>query len=96
VITNFHVFEKAAQAEIRLSDGRTLPVQAILGEDEEGDLIRLRVDLQGKWVQPLVVNEKIPETGEKVVVMGTPLDSRRRSQTESSRRSGTFPDLARF
>ena len=73
VITNYHVLEKAFQAEVRLSDGTTFPIQTILGEDEEGDLIRVWVDIKGKRVQPLTVNEKVPEVGEKVVVMGTPL-----------------------
>jgi len=73
VITNFHVLKGAARAEVRLSDGSVYPVDKVIAEDEEGDLIRVSTNIPQSLVRPLPVHTSFPEVGERIIVMGTPL-----------------------
>lgn len=73
VITNSHVLQEASRAAIRTTDGKEYPVKEVLAEDKEGDLIRVSVDISEEVVRPLPVTTKLPEVGERVIVMGTPL-----------------------
>jgi len=73
VITNFHVLKGAARAEVRLSDGSVYPVDRVIAEDEEGDLIRVSTNIPQNLVRPLPVHTSFPEVGERIIVMGTPL-----------------------
>ncbi len=73
VITNSHVLEDTSQAFIKTTDGKEYPIQKVLAEDKEGDLIRVSSDISEEAVQPLPVTTKLPEVGERVIVIGTPL-----------------------
>ena len=73
VITNSHVLQEASRAAIRTTDGKEYLVKKVLAEDKEGDLIRVSVDISEEVVRPLPVTTKLPEVGERVIVMGTPL-----------------------
>ncbi|MFB3883804.1 MAG: tetratricopeptide repeat protein [Thermodesulfobacteriota bacterium] len=73
VITNRHVLEGASQVEIRTTSGQTYRVKGILADDKEGDLVRLTTDLQGKKTRPVPLSASIPEVGERVFVIGSPL-----------------------
>jgi len=73
LITNYHVLQGASRSEIRLSDGQGFPVKEIVAEDQEGDLMRVSVDISGKMVHPLPISPTLPEVGEKILVIGTPL-----------------------
>jgi tetratricopeptide (TPR) repeat protein len=73
LITNYHVLQGASRSEIRLSDGRGFPVKEIVAEDQEGDLMRVSVDIPGTMVHPLPISPTLPEVGEKILVIGTPL-----------------------
>ena len=73
VITNFHVLEEASRAVIRTTDGKEYAVQKVLAEDREGDLIRVSVEISEEAVRPLPISTRLPEVGEKVIVIGTPL-----------------------
>ena len=73
VITNSHVLEETSQASIRTTDGKEYPVKKVLAEDKEGDLIRVSSDISKEAVRPLPVTTKLPEVGERVIVIGTPL-----------------------
>ena len=72
-ITNYHVLKGANRAEVRTSDGKVYPVKKIVAEDEEGDLIRVSIDIPKDVVHPLSIYPSYPEVGERVVVIGTPL-----------------------
>jgi tetratricopeptide (TPR) repeat protein len=72
-ITNYHVLQDASRAEVRMSDGKVYPVKRVIAEDEEGDLIRVSVDIPKEVVHPLVIRSSFPEVGERIVVVGTPL-----------------------
>lgn len=73
VITNYHVLQNASHAEIKMSDGKGYPVKKILAEDQEGDLLQVSVDISKGVVRPLLVSKTLPEVGEKIIVIGTPL-----------------------
>jgi len=73
VITNRHVLEGAYNAEVRTADGKVYPIGNVLAEDREGDLILVSVDIPAGAVRPVSVSTTIPEVGERIVVIGTPL-----------------------
>jgi tetratricopeptide (TPR) repeat protein len=73
VITNYHVLQEANRAVIRTTDGRDYPIKKVLAEDTEGDLIRVSVDISEEAVSPLILATQLPEVGERVIVIGTPL-----------------------
>ena len=75
VITNLHVMEGAARAEIRTLDGKgkTYPVTGTLNIDEEGDLALLGVDIPPDRTRAVEMTEEMPEEGESVFVIGNPL-----------------------
>ena len=73
VITNRHVLLGASRAEVKTAEGKVYPVTQIVAEDKEGDLIRASVDIPRKAVRSLSVSDSLPETGEKVIVIGSPL-----------------------
>ena len=73
IITNRHVLEGARHAEIKTRDGRTYPIRKVLAEDNRIDLIRISVDIPQKEGRPLTMTSYIPEVGEKLVVIGSPL-----------------------
>lgn len=73
VITNYHVLKGAGRAEVRMSDGSIYPVNKIVAEDEQGDLIRVSTNIPQNLVRPLPIHVSFPEVGERIIVMGTPL-----------------------
>jgi Flp pilus assembly protein TadD len=73
VITNYHVLQEASRAVIRTKDGKEYPIKRVLAEDREGDLIRVSIDISEEVVKPLPVATKLPDVGERVIVIGTPL-----------------------
>ena len=73
VITNRHVLEGASRAEIKTHDGKIYKVETVLVDDKDGDLIRLGIDLRRDTVRPMPLSTGVPEVGERVFVIGTPL-----------------------
>ncbi len=73
VITNRHVLEGAYRAEIKIAGGRVFNVKKVVGEDEDGDLIRVSTDAPRNVVIPLTVSASFPEIAERVIVIGSPL-----------------------
>ena len=73
IITNRHVLEGASRADVITSEGKVYTVQKVVSEDVEGDLILVSLDLKGDKAQPLIVSSKIPEVGERIIAIGTPL-----------------------
>ena len=72
VITNRHVLAGAHRAEIKASDGKVYPVKSVLVEDKAGDLLMMSVDIPTGAVRPLKLGAAVPETGEKILVIGNP------------------------
>jgi tetratricopeptide (TPR) repeat protein len=73
VITNSHVLQGASRGVIRTTDGKEYAIQKVLAEDKEGDLIRVSVKILEKAVRPLPISTRLPEVGERIIVIGTPL-----------------------
>jgi len=73
VITCRHVLEGANRAEVKTGDGRIYRVKEVIAEDKEADIVRISVDVPVNTVSPLQVSTSLPEVGEKVIVIGSPL-----------------------
>jgi tetratricopeptide (TPR) repeat protein len=75
VVTNLHVIEGAARAEIRTLDGKgkTYNVAGTLNIDEEGDIALLSVDVPQDRPRAVRLAEEMPEEGESIFVIGNPL-----------------------
>ena len=73
VITNSHVLQDASRATVKTTDGEEYPIKRVLAEDKEGDIVQVSVDISREAVRPLPVATKLPEVGERVIVIGTPL-----------------------
>ncbi len=73
VVTNSHVLEGANRAVIKTTDGRGHAIQKVLAEDKEGDLVRVSVEISQEAVRPLPVTTGLPEVGERIIIIGTPL-----------------------
>ena len=73
VITNRHVLQGANRAEIKTAEGKIYPITKIVAEDKEGDLVRASVNILQELVHPIRLSHSIPEVGERVIVIGSPL-----------------------
>jgi tetratricopeptide (TPR) repeat protein len=73
VITNYHVLHGASRAVVKTTGSNEYTVKVILAEDKVGDLIKVSVDISGKTVPFLPILTTLPEVGERVIVIGTPL-----------------------
>jgi len=73
IITNRHVLEEASKAEIKVGEGKVYAITGIVAEDKEHDLIRASVDIPPEIVSPIELYCAVPEVGERVIVIGSPL-----------------------
>src|SRR5215510_11928856 len=73
IVTNRHVIEGAARAEIHSSSGNVYPVKAVLAVDAEGDIALLKIDAPPTQIRPLPLDKTSPQEGESIVVIGNPL-----------------------
>ena len=75
VVTNLHVVERAHRVEVRTfgGKGRTYPADGLLVTDEEGDLAVLGVGASDDRQATAELAPSLPEEGEKVFVIGSPL-----------------------
>ena len=73
VITNGHVIYGVARAEVKTADGVHYPLKMMVAEDREADLVKVVAEgLQGNR-HYLPIASTLPEVGERVVVVGSPL-----------------------
>ncbi len=73
VVTNSHVLQGASRAVVKTTDGKEHPIQKVLADDKEGDLVRVSVDISRNAVRPLRVSTELPDVGERIIIIGTPL-----------------------
>jgi tol-pal system protein YbgF len=73
VITNRHVLEGAIRAEVKTENGEVYPIAKVVAEDREADLIRVTVNLGRGVVKPVRISRLLPQVGERVLVIGSPL-----------------------
>jgi tetratricopeptide (TPR) repeat protein len=72
LVTNYHVIEGGMRAEAKLSSGEVLPIEGIISEDREGDLVLLTIGLKGRSFPTLKLTETKIESGQPVIVIGSP------------------------
>lgn len=73
LVTNRHVIDGKAKALAKLSNGEFLPVEGVLSDDVSGDLVLLTLGIKGRAFPTLRLADGEIETGQPVVVIGSPL-----------------------
>ena len=73
LITNYHVLRGADTADIKTYDGKIYPVNSVLAENENMDLIKLSVGIREAPPNWLSVTPTLPAIAERIVVIGSPL-----------------------
>ncbi|MBD3345317.1 MAG: tetratricopeptide repeat protein [Chitinivibrionales bacterium] len=68
-ITSRHLFDKAFFIEAVTTDGKVYPVDTIVCEDKEGDLIWISVPIPKDIIHPLDIKKTLPSVGEQIMVM---------------------------
>jgi S1-C subfamily serine protease len=72
IVTNYHVIEGAAAAQVRLADGRVLPAR-LVGAAPTHDLAVLQIDPGGDQPRPLPLGESgTLRVGQSVLAIGNP------------------------
>jgi S1-C subfamily serine protease len=72
-LTNCHVLAQAARAEVRTAEGRCYPVRGVVAVDRYWDLVVAAVVCPPEGVCGLNISRDLPEVGERVAVVGSPL-----------------------
>jgi tetratricopeptide (TPR) repeat protein len=72
IISSRHVFRGAYRAEAESTKGK-FPITTVLDQDPANDLVRLSLGRTGRKFQPLIMSESMPEVGESIMVIGSPL-----------------------
>ena len=73
IITNGHVVAGVARAEVKTADGARYPLKVMVAEDREVDLVKLVVEGLKSAPHYLPTTQTLPEVGERVVVVGSPM-----------------------
>lgn len=73
LITNYHVLGGAANASVKTKGGRVWEIVETIAEDMEGDIVAVRVNLQGLTVRPLRLSNSSVVPGQRIFVIGSPL-----------------------
>ncbi len=73
IVTNKHVLSKAGRAEIKTATGKVFRIQQIIQEDSEADLVIASTDATPHESKPVSLDTRLPEVGEKIVVIGNPM-----------------------
>lgn len=69
VLTNRHLFDDAFGAEIVTDKGEVYPVETIVAEDIDGNLLWLRTTIPPGIAHPLPLNRGRPKVGEPIMVV---------------------------
>lgn len=72
IISTRHVFEGTSNAKIKTSDGAVYSILGVIADDEKWDLILLKTEIPDNKIKPLLITEKYPQEGQKIVVVGSP------------------------
>ncbi len=71
-VTNYHVIKNAYRAKVHLTDGKTYPVDVVLGIDENNDLAILQIKTDKKTPYLTIGNAELMENGDKIYALGSP------------------------
>jgi serine protease Do len=72
-LTNYHVLAQAARAEVKTAAGRCYPVKGVVAADRDWDLAVAAIVVPSKGASSLKITSAVPEVGERVAVVGSPL-----------------------
>lgn len=73
IVTNKHVLPNNSQAQIKTTSGKMFNVLQVVREDLDGDLVIASTDAPPQESKPVNINAGLPESGEKIIVIGSPL-----------------------
>ena len=73
LVTNLHVLAGQYAADVRTASGRSYSVQSVVAEHRPADLLKLKVDIPPAETAWIPLGEEVPEIGERVVVVGSPM-----------------------
>jgi tetratricopeptide (TPR) repeat protein len=73
LVTNFHVLKGAFSAEAIVYDGKKYPIESIVAQDPDSDLIKVSVGIPRVKTRWLDIAGDVPEIAEQVLVVGSPL-----------------------
>jgi S1-C subfamily serine protease len=73
LITNYHVLEGGYSITVETADGNKYRSKITLEEDKRGDLVCLAVDIPESKVKYLKVTGTMPEPGDRIMAIGSPL-----------------------
>jgi len=73
LVTNYHVLKGAYSAEVKAHDGRRYPIELVVAENEEADIIKVRVSIDEKEIHWVKLTDQEPAIGERILVVGSPL-----------------------
>lgn len=88
-LSDYTLFRGAQRADVVTSDGKTLPVSAIMGANSMYDVVKFRVAVDKKGVTPLTVATNVPGVGEEVFLIPYA------TQKERLLTSGTVKEVAK-
>ena len=73
LITSSHIVEGAARIEIKTHSGKTYNGATVVAQDTEADLAMVSLGKHLSFARPLRITQRMPDVGEKIVVVGSPL-----------------------
>ena len=73
IVTNKHVLPNTGQAEIKTARGTVFKIHRVVYEDLDADLVIASTDAPPQESKPVKIRAVLPESGEKVIVIGNPL-----------------------
>ncbi len=73
LITSYHVLENAHKASVITSMNREFSIVAVLAENQDLDIVKVRVSIPKNIIYTLSLAKKYPVTAEDVFVIGSPL-----------------------
>lgn len=72
IISSRHIFEGISNAKIKTSRGEVYSILGVIAEDPKWDLILLKTETIDNKATPLIITNKYPKEGQKIVVVGSP------------------------
>jgi S1-C subfamily serine protease len=93
IITNAHVINTAARAQIETFDGHTFHAQGAVAIDEKRDLALLQIDAQASTATTLLIEDTIPAQGEEVFVVSNPRGSSWKVSSGAALATWNFQEL---
>jgi len=71
-ISNYHVLEDASRGVIKTIDGKTYEINEVLSLNEQADIIKFKVNIEGDQTNYLSTKTEEIERGERIFVIGNP------------------------